>query len=98
VTGRRGRRRKQLPNGFKETRRYWKLKEEALDRTLLGKCPRTCCKAKYVIVVIIIIIIIIIIETLSLTSAFLYLLTLGLMDKGSHCSLSLEILREVVRN
>ena len=34
VTGRRGRRRKQLLNDFKETREYWKLKEEALDRTL----------------------------------------------------------------
>jgi hypothetical protein len=33
VTGRR-RRRKQLPDDLKETRGYWKLKEEALDRTL----------------------------------------------------------------
>ena len=30
---RRGRRRKQLLKNFKEKRRYWKLKEEALDRT-----------------------------------------------------------------
>jgi len=34
VTGRRGRRRKQLLNDLKETREYWKLKEEAPDRTL----------------------------------------------------------------
>jgi hypothetical protein len=32
--GRRRRRRKQLLNDLKETRRYWKSKEEALDRTL----------------------------------------------------------------
>jgi hypothetical protein len=35
VTGRRGRRRKQLLDYLKEKRIYWKLKEEALDRTLL---------------------------------------------------------------
>jgi hypothetical protein len=35
MTGIRGRRRKQLLNDLKEKRRYWKLKEEALDRTLL---------------------------------------------------------------
>jgi len=34
VTGRRGERRKQLPDGFKETRGYWEFKEEALDRSL----------------------------------------------------------------
>jgi hypothetical protein len=34
VTIRRGRRRKQLLNDLKETTRYCKLKEEALDRTL----------------------------------------------------------------
>jgi hypothetical protein len=34
VTGRRRRRRKQLLDDLKEKRRYWKLKEEALDRTL----------------------------------------------------------------
>jgi hypothetical protein len=34
MTGRRGRRRKQLLNDLKEKKRYWKLKEEALDRTL----------------------------------------------------------------
>jgi hypothetical protein len=33
-TRRRGRRRKQLLDGLKETRGYWKLKEEALDLTL----------------------------------------------------------------
>ena len=32
-TGRRGRRRKQLQNNLKETRRYLKMKEKALDRT-----------------------------------------------------------------
>ena len=34
VTRRRGRRRKQLVDDLKEKRGYWKLKEEALDRTL----------------------------------------------------------------
>jgi hypothetical protein len=34
ITGRRGKRRKQLLDDLKEKRRYWKLKEEALDRTL----------------------------------------------------------------
>jgi hypothetical protein len=34
MTGRRGRRRKQLLDDLKEKRRYWELKEEALDRTL----------------------------------------------------------------
>jgi hypothetical protein len=35
MTGKRGRRRKQLLDDLKEKRRYWKLKEEALDRTQL---------------------------------------------------------------
>jgi hypothetical protein len=34
MSGRRGRRRKQLLDDRKEKRRYWKLKEEALDGTL----------------------------------------------------------------
>jgi alpha-D-ribose 1-methylphosphonate 5-triphosphate synthase subunit PhnL len=34
MTGRRGRRRKQLLDNLKVKNRYWKLKEEALDRTL----------------------------------------------------------------
>ena len=34
VTGRRGRRRKQQLDNLKETRGYWKLKEEALGSTL----------------------------------------------------------------
>jgi hypothetical protein len=34
ITGRRGRRRNQLLDDLKEKKRYWKLKEEALDRTL----------------------------------------------------------------
>jgi hypothetical protein len=34
MTGRRGIRRKQLLDDLKEQRRYWKLKEDALDRTL----------------------------------------------------------------
>jgi hypothetical protein len=34
ITGRRGRMRKQLLDDLKEKRRYWKLKEEALDRTV----------------------------------------------------------------
>jgi hypothetical protein len=34
MTGRRGRRRKQLLDDRKETRGYWKLKQEVIDRTL----------------------------------------------------------------
>jgi hypothetical protein len=34
MTGRGGRRRKQLLDDLKQKRRYWKLKEEALDCTL----------------------------------------------------------------
>ena len=34
VTRRRGRRRKHILDKLKETREYWKLKKEALDRTL----------------------------------------------------------------
>jgi hypothetical protein len=34
MTGRRGRKHKQLLDDLKEKRRYWKLKEGALDRTL----------------------------------------------------------------
>jgi hypothetical protein len=41
MTERRGRRSKQLLDDLKEKRRYWKLKEEALDcalwRTLFGR-------------------------------------------------------------
>jgi hypothetical protein len=35
ITGRRGRRRKRLLDDLKGKRKYWKLKEEALDRTVL---------------------------------------------------------------
>jgi hypothetical protein len=42
MTGRRGRRRKQLLDNLKENRGYWKLKEEALDRSQwrsrFGRC------------------------------------------------------------
>jgi hypothetical protein len=34
VTGRRGKMHKQLLDDLKETMRYWKLKEEALDRAV----------------------------------------------------------------
>jgi hypothetical protein len=34
MMGRRGRRRKQLLDDLKKKIRFWKLKEEALDRTL----------------------------------------------------------------
>jgi hypothetical protein len=34
IMGRQGRRRKQLLDDVKENRRYWKLKEEALDGTV----------------------------------------------------------------
>ena len=37
MTGRRGIRSKQLLDELKETRGYWKLNEEALDRTLCGE-------------------------------------------------------------
>ena len=43
VMRRRGRRRKQLLDHFKEKSGYWKLKEEALDRTLW----RTRCVRDY---------------------------------------------------
>jgi hypothetical protein len=43
VTGRQGRRRKQLLDNFKEMRGYWKLKEEALDLSLLRtRFGRSC--------------------------------------------------------
>jgi hypothetical protein len=51
MTGRRGRRRKQLLDDLKEKTRYWKLKEEALDRTVwrtrFGKRLWTCHKTDY---------------------------------------------------
>ena len=43
VTGRRGIRRKQLPDFVKETRGYRKLKEEALDRTVCRTCIGRGC-------------------------------------------------------
>ena len=43
VTGRRGRRRrKQILSNFKDTRGYWKLKEETLDCTLWRICFWSC--------------------------------------------------------
>jgi hypothetical protein len=39
--GRRERRCMQLPADFKETRRYWNLKGEALDCTFRSTCSRT---------------------------------------------------------
>ena len=39
VKGRRGRRRKQLLDDFKETRVYWQLGEETLDRFGRGSGP-----------------------------------------------------------
>jgi hypothetical protein len=45
MMGRGGTRRKQLLDDLKEKRRYWKLKEEALDRTL-WKRLRTCRKTE----------------------------------------------------
>jgi hypothetical protein len=38
VTGRRGRRRRELPDDLKERRGYLHLKEEALDRTVWRAC------------------------------------------------------------
>jgi hypothetical protein len=50
MTGRRGRRRKQLLDDLKGKKSYWKLKEEALDRTLwrtlFGRCY-TCRNTDY---------------------------------------------------
>jgi len=37
VTGRRRKRRKQVPDDLKEKRGYWKLKEEELGRNLWGE-------------------------------------------------------------
>ena len=43
MTGKRGRRRKQLLDNLKEKRRSWKFKGEALDRTLWGtRFGRVC--------------------------------------------------------
>jgi hypothetical protein len=43
VTGRRGRRRKQLLDNLKETRSYWKQKEAAVYRTLWkSRFGRSC--------------------------------------------------------
>jgi hypothetical protein len=50
ISWRRGRRRKQLLDDLKETRGYWKLKAEALDRTVensLWNSLRTCRKTDY---------------------------------------------------
>jgi len=38
VTGRRGRKCMQLLENLKKKRRYWKLKEESLDRTVWRTC------------------------------------------------------------
>jgi hypothetical protein len=51
-TGRRGRRRQDLMDEVKEIRRYWKLKDKALDRTLprarFGIVYGTCHKTGFV--------------------------------------------------
>ena len=45
MIGRRGRRHKQLLDGFKEDGGYWKLKEEALDRVVWStRCGRGCAR------------------------------------------------------
>ena len=48
VTGRRGRRRKQLPDNLKKARGYWNFKEEAVDRafwrTRFGRSYRPVAK------------------------------------------------------
>jgi hypothetical protein len=43
VTGRQGRRRKQLPDALKANRIYWKLKDEALDSSLSRSSFRRDC-------------------------------------------------------
>ena len=45
VTGRRGRRRKQILDDLEETRGCWKLKEEAPDRTLWRTCFGRGCES-----------------------------------------------------
>jgi len=45
VTGRRGRRRKQLLDNLRETTGYWKLKEEALNFTLWRICFKGCYRS-----------------------------------------------------
>jgi hypothetical protein len=56
MTGRRGRRRKQLPDGLKENKRSWNLKGEALDctvwRTGFGKWLCSCCMTDYGIMMV----------------------------------------------
>jgi hypothetical protein len=47
VTGRRGRRCKQLLDNFKEKRGYGKLKEEALGRTVWGTCSSEAVELSY---------------------------------------------------
>jgi hypothetical protein len=49
--GRERRRLKQLLDGLKEIRRFWKLKEDALDRPL-WKYPRTWRKSDYMTTVV----------------------------------------------
>jgi len=49
VTGRQGRRRKQLLDGLKEERKYCKLKEEVLEHILCGIRFGTFRKTDYVI-------------------------------------------------
>ena len=45
VTERRGRSSKQLQDDLKETRGYWKLKQDTLDHTLWRtRCGRSCHK------------------------------------------------------
>ena len=44
MTGRRGRRRKQLLDEVKEKRRFWELKKEALDRTVWRNCFGNGCR------------------------------------------------------
>jgi hypothetical protein len=59
-TRRQGRRRNHLVDDFKETRRYWKLKDEALDRILRATRFEKYCGplARHYVMIIIIIIIV----------------------------------------
>jgi hypothetical protein len=43
VTGRRGRRCKQIPVDLKEIKGYWKLKEETIDCTPYSTCLASSC-------------------------------------------------------
>jgi type VI protein secretion system component VasF len=92
-TGGRERRRMQLLNDLKETRRYWKLKEEALNRTLwkthFGGGYRPVIKTDYMmmmmmgVVVVVVVMMMITSMTMTTTTAELTSSTLKTEATGS---------------